>query len=94
MCPDALPPVDLDAFRQTAETAVAGARSLDEIEAWLASQQRVTSVRLADYLLKSDPPQRDFIVEFTSGDGSTVTKVVNIVDLGNQRFQFRTLRDR
>ena len=81
-------------FRQALAAAVASARSLDAIEAWLASQPWVKSVRLADYILKSNPPQRDFIVEFTIADGSTASKVVNVVDFGNHRFQFRTLRDR
>ena len=45
-----------------------------------------------DYI-ESNPPQRDFIVELKTGDGSTVKKIVNIFDPGNQQFQFRQLRD-
>jgi hypothetical protein len=37
-----------------------GAHSLAEIEAWIRAQPCVRSVQLADYLLKSNPPQRDF----------------------------------
>jgi hypothetical protein len=74
-------------------TAVANARSLDEIKAWLAAQPFVVSVELADYLLKSNPPQRDFIVEFKTEDGSTMKSVVNIFDLGQQQFRFNKLRD-
>lgn len=87
-------PIDFEVFEKTLGAAIGGARSLDEINAWLGSQLGVNSVQLADYLLKSNPPQRDFIVEFTLQDGSTVTKVVNIFDLGDQQFRFRELRDR
>jgi hypothetical protein len=85
--------VDFEALKKTLATVVDSAGSLDEIEAWLKSQQYVKSVQLADYLLKSNPPQRDFIIEFSMEDGSTVKKIVNIFDLGNQQFQFHTLRD-
>ena len=93
MCSESLSTVDLEAFQETLAATIASARSLDEIEAWLKSQQRVKSVQLAGYLLKSNPPQRDFIVEFETVDGSTVKKIVNIFDLGNQQFRFHKLRD-
>ena len=84
------PPWDPDALEQ----AVEGATSLEEIEAWLLSQPGVKSVRLADHLAKSHPPQRDFVVELEDAGGGATTKVVNVVDFAGQRFQFRTLRDR
>src|SRR5687767_5770958 len=90
---ESLSTVDFDALEKRLAAVTASARSLDEVEAWLKSQQCVKSVKLADYLLKSNPPQRDFIVEFSMRDGSTVTKIVNIFDLGNQQFQFHKLRD-
>ena len=93
MGPESLSTVDLEAFQETLAAAIARARSLDEIEAWLKSQQCVESVQVAGYLLKSNPPQRDFIVEFKTVNGSTVKKIVNIFDLGNRQFQFHKLRD-
>lgn len=86
--------IDFKNLEDALATAMDSARSLDEIEAGLKSQQCVKSVELRDYLLKSNPPQRDFIVEFVKEGGSTVTKVVNIFDLGEQQFQFHKLRDR
>lgn len=86
--------VDFQAFQKTLAAAIANARSLDAIEAWLNSQQGVKSVQLADYVLKSNPPQRDFVVEFRMQDGSTIKKIINIFDLGNQGgFRFHELRD-
>jgi hypothetical protein len=84
---------DFNILEKTLYTAINSSRSLDEIEAWLGSQPCVKSVQLASYLLKSNPPQRDFIVEFLTQDGSTTTKIVNIFDLGNQQFRFHKLRD-
>jgi hypothetical protein len=85
--------VDFEALERTLATVIDSARSLDEIETWLKSQQYVKSVQLAGYLLKSNPPQRDFIVEFKTAGGSTIKKIVNIFDLGDQRFRFHNLRD-
>lgn len=94
MCAESLSTFDSEALEKTAATAIAGAHSLKEIEAWLRSLRCVQSVELADYLLKSNPPHRDFIVEFQRKDGSTVKKIVNIIDLGNHQFQFHELRDK
>ena len=69
------------------------ARSLDEIAAWLRAQPGVESVELADYLLKSNPPQRDFIVSCRARDGSTVRKALNVYVLGEEKFQFNCVRD-
>ncbi|CAN1209178.1 hypothetical protein TUMEXPCC7403_03080 [Tumidithrix helvetica PCC 7403] len=92
MCTDSLSTNDFEIFKTTLAKAINNAQSLDEIESWLKSQQCVKSVQLAGYLLKSNPPQRDFIVEFSLQDGSIVTKIVNVYELGNQSFQFHQLR--
>jgi hypothetical protein len=73
---------------------VAGnARSLDEIATWLRAQPGVESVELSDYLLKSNPPQRDFIVACRVKGGSTVRKVLNVYVLGGDKFRFNCVRD-
>lgn len=84
---------DFQVFEKKLVSAIDIARSLDEIEAWLRSQKSVKSVKLADYLMKSNPPQREFFVEFRMQDGSKVKKIINIFDLGNQQFEFNELRD-
>jgi hypothetical protein len=86
--------VDFESFQKDLPAAIAGAHSLEEIETWLKSQPGVESVQLANYLAKSNPPQRDFIVEFSTKKGATTKKIVNIFDLGNRQFQFHKLRDR
>ena len=92
MCAESFSIVDTNSFEKALISVISSARSLDEIEAWLKSQQCVESVQLADYLLKSNPPQRDFVVEFKMQDGSMIKKIVNIFDLGNQQFRFHNLR--
>jgi hypothetical protein len=79
--------------REALVAAVARARSLDDIVGWLKSQPGVKSVEVAAYLLKSEPPQRDLMVECGTDDGSTATKILNVYDLGGGRFQFNELRD-
>ena len=85
-----------DAFGELA-TALRGvadnAGSLDEIAAWLRAQPGVESVELADYLLKSNPPQCDFIVSCRARDGSIVRKVLNVYVLSGDKFQFNRVRD-
>jgi len=92
--PDSAPSNDVIGELARALTGVAdGARSLDEIAAWLRAQPGVESVELADYLLKSNPPQRDFIVEYGTKDGARVRKILNVCVLGGDKFQFNGMRD-
>jgi hypothetical protein len=70
-----------------------GAHSLAEIEAWIRAQPCVRSVQLADYLLKSNPPQRDFIIDCADADGAPVRRILNVFVLGGQKFRFNGVRD-
>ncbi len=92
MCQEARSTADLKAFEEALAAAVAKARSLDEFAAWLRSQPGVTSVQVAGYLLKSNPPQRDIIVALNTVHGE-VRKIVNVFELDNHQFEFHKLRD-
>lgn len=85
--------MDIDAFETALAAVIERATSLRDIEAWLRSQEYVTSVELTDYLLKSYPPQRELILRFGTRDGGEVTKIVNVFDLSNGQFRFHELRD-
>jgi hypothetical protein len=87
------PLLDFAALERTLAKVINNAGSLDEIEAWLRSQPYLRSLHRRDYLLKSNPPQRDFIAEFSADGGSTVTKIINIFDYGSH-FRFHKLRER
>lgn len=88
-----LPTSDDEILGKAVSIAIDNAQSVSEIEEWLKMQQCVNSVQLADYLLKSNPPQREFIVALTMNDGSAFTKIVNFFDLGNGAYRFHEIRD-
>jgi hypothetical protein len=85
--------IDDAAFASALEGAIDGARALDDVAGWLRRQPAVRSVRLTDGMLKSNPPQREFIVDVASSDGSARTCVVTVYDLGEGRYRFAGLRD-
>lgn len=68
------------------------ARSVQEIEAWLASQPYVRSVKVGDYLLKSNPPQRHITVALRMDHGEIAVKVINVAELGDS-VRFEKLSD-
>lgn len=80
-------------FERNLAVLVGSVRTIEEIEAWIRSQSIAKAVRLEDYYLKSNPPQREFVVQFNAEDGTTVSKVVNVFDLGNAGFRFHEIRD-
>lgn len=83
----------LEIFERSLASEVENSRSLEQIDAWLRSHPFVRSVQQTDYLAKSNPPQRDIVVELDMEDGSTARKVVNVFCLNEQGFRFRQLRD-
>jgi hypothetical protein len=93
MCEHVISTGDFDKIERTLSDVIARISSLEEFEAWLKSQAYVESVRLEDYLLKTNPPQREFIVEFKTDESTIIAKAIAISVLPNQKFKFRTLRD-
>lgn len=85
---------DIEAIEKALPGIANGAHSLDEIETWIRAQPRVRSVRLADYLLKSNPPQRDFVIEYATSDGGTAKRILNVRVLSDRKFEFSGMRDR
>jgi len=84
---------ELERFGDRLVAAVNQARSVQEIEAWLASQPFVSSVQVGEYLLKSNPPQRHITVALRVGDGETIVKVINISEPGGNAVRFEKLSD-
>jgi hypothetical protein len=84
---------DIGEFERALPSVANNAHSLDEIEAWIRAHRCVKRVALADYLLKSNPPQRDLIIECGTKDGTVIKKILNIYVLSDQKFQFNSLRD-
>jgi hypothetical protein len=88
----ALGPGDLDAFTRSLREFIARAKSIEEITQWLEAQQFVASVRVMDYLRKSEPPQREILIELKMEDASIERRAVTIYDLGPEQFQLHGLR--
>jgi hypothetical protein len=79
MCGDTISAEDLAELTGTLADVVQRIGSLEELEDWLRSQHCVESVRTADYLIKTEPPQNELLVTFKMDDSSTVTKVIDII---------------
>jgi hypothetical protein len=84
---------DFNEIEKTLPGIVEQISSLEELDTWLKSQECIQSVTLQDFLIKTNPPQRKFIVEFKSSKGSTLTKVINIFVWGDGRLEFNNLHD-
>jgi len=85
--------VPLDAFRAEATEAIARARSIDEIVGWLQAQALVISVRVGDALLKSQPPQREVVVQRTGHSAAARTVILYIYELGPDRFELKSMSE-
>jgi len=79
MCGDTISAEDLAELTETLADVIQGIGSLEELEGWLSSQHCVESVRTGDYLIKTEPPQKELLVIFKMDDGSTVTKVIDVI---------------
>jgi hypothetical protein len=89
----ALAPGDLGWFTTTLANIIARARSLSDIETWLREQPFIASVTVADYLLKSNPPQREIFLEIKMTSGGTEKRILRILELDPARFQFHIMRE-
>jgi hypothetical protein len=63
----------------------------EELAAWLRAQPNVVSVTLADYLIKTNPPRREFLVQFRRPDGTVFEKAIEVVVLNDRSFQFHSV---
>ena len=84
---------NIEDFKNDVKLSIQRARTLDEITLGLRSRSFVRSVELSTHLLKSNPPQRELIVEIELTDGTTNTMMVHFFELGNQRYQFNAILD-
>jgi hypothetical protein len=82
-----------DKIENEISNVVSNISSLEQLETWLRAQEYIESVRLDDSLIKTAPPQREFIVEFRMNDGSIRTKAIDVFVLGTHRYKYRELHD-
>ena len=79
MCGDTISAEELAELTEILADVLDGIQSPEEFESWLKSQHCVKSVRMGDYIIKTEPPQKELSVIFKMDDGSTVTKVIDII---------------
>ena len=84
---------DFDEFEKTLFRVVEGTSSLAELSAWFKSQRYVASTKLQDYLIKTNPPLKEFIVDFKINDGSIQSKAIDVFVLGVHTYKLKGLHD-
>lgn len=84
---------DVSEIENTLLIIVAQVSSLEELKTWLESQKCIQSVRLEDFLIKTNPPQRELIIECKDNNESVFTKIINIFVLNDGEFSLNQLRD-
>jgi hypothetical protein len=79
---------ELEVIIKTLDNVLRRASSLEDFESWLRSQPGVMSVGTADWLIKTEPPQKEVSVVFKMDDGSTFTSVIDVILYPDQTFGF------
>ena len=83
---------DVAGFEERVVDAVDRSRSLSDLSRWLESQHCVESVRLRDYLIKTNPPRREFSIVVRDAAGSADEKTLSIALLPRGGFAFHEIR--
>lgn len=86
MCDSGISAKEVDTFVKRLGGVVRRMDSLENLESWISSQPRVVDVSASDYLIKTEPPRKELFVTFKMVDGSTVTKVVDVILYPDQSF--------
>lgn len=85
--------ISFDEIERILPSVIDQVTTTEQLDTWLKSQECVQSVKQRDYLIKTNPPQREFVVKFRNSDGSTITKVIKIFVLETGRFRFNNLKN-
>ncbi len=93
MCEDFISEIELKKFETATTEAIHNVNSLDELASWLQSQRCVDFVRLEEYVIKTFPPRREFTIGMRMEGGIIREKVLAIVILDDDQFEFREMRE-
>lgn len=93
MCGDTISSDDLAEMTEALAEHVERMGSLEELEEWLRSQPCVQSVEVADYVIKTRPPQKELFTTFKMDDSSTVTRVLDIILYPDERLGLAGLHE-
>jgi len=84
MCASGTPESDAAALARALSDVIPTLGSLDEVRRWLLSQPHVTTVVLADHLIKVNPPWWEFRVTLAVPDRSPVLKAIDVSARGGE----------
>ncbi len=93
MCEDFINDSDLRKFEISIAETVSNSNSLEELESWLQSRRYIDFVRLEDYVIKTFPPRREFTIGLKMKGGTIREKVLTIVILEDNQFEFHEMRE-
>jgi hypothetical protein len=83
---------DLENFTQAIGGTLKRIDSLERFERWLERQPLVASVKISDYIIKTEPPRKEVIVTHQMSDGSTTTLVIVVILNPDQTFGLANIR--
>jgi ribosomal protein L16 Arg81 hydroxylase len=93
ICEESNSVITFDEIERILPSIIDQVTSIEELDTWLKSQECVQSVKLRDFLIKTNPPQREFVVEFKNSNGSTITRVIKIFVLETGQFRFNRMQE-
>jgi hypothetical protein len=71
--------LDQDAFSEKLRVVISQMDSVEKVIHWLRSQPGVDSADLSDYLIKTHPPQKEVKITFRNEDGTTYSRILDII---------------
>lgn len=93
MCGDFINKSKFEKFDAFIAEAVRNSNSLDELKLWLKSRRCIDFVRLEEYVIKTYPPRREFTIGVGIEGGIMREKVLTIVMLESDQFEFYEMRE-
>jgi hypothetical protein len=93
MCEDFINESQFEKFETSIAETVSNSNSLDDLESWLQSQRCIDFVRLEEYVIKTFPPRREFTIGIRMEGGTIREKVLTIVILEDDQFEFHEMRE-
>ena len=80
-------------FHQALSSRLQKTGSLEDLIDWLKAQPYIVEIETTDYLIKTAPARKEIIVIFMMENGSTLTKVIDIILYPDQTFGLGEIHD-
>lgn len=93
MCEAFINKNEFEKFETSIAETISNSNSLDEISLWLQSRRCIDFVRLEEYVIKTFPPRREFTIQVRMEGGSIREKILTIVILEDDQFEFHEMRE-